>query len=131
MKETYRVEWNGICRRRIVEFEDKTASAEIVGMEISYRRPDAAGYNKNSLPVVWQKHGYTKDVLPSYICIQTYAKQPDGMCYEYYNPQDKIREDGKGCIINFDYMLPITEENERILIQAVADMANKGQKHIA
>ena len=131
MKETYRVEWNGVLHRRIVEFEDKTASGETVGMEILYSRPDAAGYNKNSLPVAWMKHGYTKELLPSYISINTYAQQPDGLCYGYYNPQEKISEDGKGRIINFDYMFPISEENERRLIQAVADMANKGMKHIA
>lgn len=131
IKEIQRIERNGICHYRIVEFDDKTASGETVEMEISYCRPDAAGYNKNSLPVLWKKHGWTKDVMPSYICINVFALQPDGMCYGYYNPQERTTEDGERRIINFEYMFPITEENEKRLLQAVADMANKGKKHIA
>lgn len=113
---------------RFVEFEDKTKDGETVGMEIVYCHEDRP--TTNSLVTLWHKSGYTKEVLKSYICIHTYATLDNGMCYGYYNPQEKPTADGKRREINFDYMFPISEENEKKLIQAVADMANKGQKHI-
>lgn len=115
--------------RKLLEFEDKTKDGEKAGIEIMYCYEDEA--TKNNLTKLWYKNGYTKEILPSYICINTYATLDNGMCYVYYNPQEKIAEDGKRRIINFDYIIPITEDNERILIQAVANMANEGLKHIA
>lgn len=130
IKETYRTEFNGILRRRVVEFEDKTAAGETVAVEIIYCWPDAAGYNKNSLPVLWHNHGYTKDILPSYLCINPFATQENGMCYGFYNPQEKTTVDGKRREINFEYMFAISDKNEKRLLQAVANMANKGQKNL-
>jgi len=128
LKEIRKTIFDGKIMNRFVEFEDKTKDGETVGMEIVYCHEDRP--TTNSLVTLWHKSGYTKEVLKSYICIHTYATLDNGMCYGYYNPQEKPTADGKRREINFDYMFPISEENEKKLIQAVADMANKGQKHI-
>lgn len=128
LKEIRKTVFDGKIMNRFVEFEDKTKDGETVGMEIVYCHEDRP--TTNSLVTLWHKSGYTKEVLKSYICIHTYATLDNGMCYGYYNPQEKPTADGKRREINFDYMFPISEENEKKLLQAVADMANKGQKHI-
>ena len=128
LKEIRKTVFDGKTMNRLVEFEDKTKDGETVGMEIMYSYEDQP--TTNSLVTLWHKSGYTKEVLNSYICIRTYATLDNGMCYGYYNPQEKPSADGKRREINFDYMFQISEENEKKLIQAVADMANKGQKHI-
>ena len=129
LKEIRKTVFDGKIMNRFVEFEDKTKDGETVGMEIMYCYEDRP--TTNSLVTLWHKSGYTTEVLKSYICIHTYATLDNGMCYGYYNPQEKPSADGKRREINFDYMFPISEENEKKLIQAVADMANKGMKHIA
>ena len=128
IKEIKTTEFAGKVMNKLVRFEDKTKYGEIVEIVISYCYEDET--TKNSLPRLWYKNGYTKELLTSYICIHTYVTLDDGMCYGYYNPQEKTTEDGKRRMINFDYMFPISKDNEKMLIQAVANMANKGQKHI-
>ena len=128
IKEIRTTEFAGRVMNKLVEFEDKTKDGETVGIEIMYCYEDEPA--KNSLTKLWYKNGYTKEILPSYICIHTYATLENGMCYGYYNPQENTTEDGKRRVINFDYMFPISKDNEKKLIMAVADMANKGQKHI-
>ena len=71
---------------------------------------------KNSLPYLWYKAGRTDKILDTYLCIHTYCRDSEGQCYGRYNPQTKIREDGKGSIINFDWMFENTEENKQKLI---------------
>jgi len=71
---------------------------------------------KNSLPYLWYKAGYTDNILDTYLCIHTYCRDSEGQCYGRYNPQTKIREDGKGSVINFDWMFENTEENKQKLI---------------
>ena len=71
---------------------------------------------KNSLPVLWKKHGCIDRVLETYICINTYVTDTEGNCFGRYNPQTKISEDGKRHVINFDWMFENTEENKQKLI---------------
>lgn len=75
--------------------------------------------SKNSLPKLWKKGGYIDRVLETYWSIQTYVKDTEGNSYGRYNPQHKLREDGKGEIINFDWMFEATEENKEKLINEV------------
>lgn len=75
--------------------------------------------SKNSLPNLWFKSGCTDKVLETYWSIQTYVKDTEGNSYGIYNPQHKLREDGKGKIINFDWMFEATEENKEKLIDEV------------
>lgn len=71
---------------------------------------------KNSLPYLWEKHGYTDRVLETYLSIHTYCTDSEGNCYNRYNPQLKLSEDGKRYVINFDWMFENTEENKQRLI---------------
>lgn len=73
----------------------------------------------NALPVLWKKHGYTDGVLETYWSISTFVTDTEGNCYGMYNSQHKLREDGKGMVINFDWMLEATEENKEKLINEV------------
>ena len=71
---------------------------------------------KKSNPYLWYKAGYTDKILNTYICIHTYVTDSEGNCRGAYNPQEKISEDGKRLVINFDWMFENTEENRQKLI---------------
>jgi len=73
----------------------------------------------NALPVLWKKHGHIDRVLETHWSISTYVRDTEGNCYGMYNPQEKIREDGKAMVINFDWMFEATEENKERLIDEV------------
>ena len=73
----------------------------------------------NALPVLWKKKDFIDRVLETYWSIQTYVTDTEGCCYGMYNPQEKLREDGKGMVINFDWMFEATEENKQKLIDEV------------
>lgn len=74
---------------------------------------------KKSLPYLWHKAGYTDKILDTYLCVHTYCTDSEGNCFNRYNPQNKISEDGKGIIINFDWIFENTEENKQKLINEV------------
>lgn len=65
--------------------------------------------------------------------ITTYAYDKDGYCWGRYNPQEKpeIKRDNKGKIImnhdvvDFDWVLPATEENRQKIIAEVSRLAFK------
>ena len=59
---------------------------------------------KNALPVLWKKSGYIDRVLDTYICCHTYVTDSEGNCYGRYNPQNKLSDDGKRMVVNFEYM---------------------------
>ena len=71
---------------------------------------------KNALPVLWKKSGFIDRVLDTYICIHTHVTDTEGNCFSRYNPQNKLSEDGKRYVINFDWMFENTEENKQKLI---------------
>lgn len=71
---------------------------------------------KNALPVLWKKSGFIDRVLDTYICIHTYVTDTEGNCYGRYNPQNKLSDDRKRYVINFDWMFENTEENKQKLI---------------
>ncbi|WP_252251146.1 hypothetical protein [Clostridium sp. VAP52] len=79
---------------------------------------------KNSLPKLWKQNGYIDRVLETYWSIQTYVKDTEGNSFERYNPQHKLRKDGKGMVINFDWMFEATEENKEKLINEVYRLAS-------
>lgn len=75
--------------------------------------------SKNSLPKLWNKNGYINRVLETYWHISTYVRDTEGNCYGRYNPQEKLSEDKKRMVINFDWMFEATEENREKLINEV------------
>ena len=68
--------------------------------------------DKNSLPVLWYKHGYMNRILESYWYVDTYVRDIEGNCYRKYDP---TKINGK---INFNWKFEATEENkEKFLIE--------------
>ena len=60
--------------------------------------------------------GFINNRLNSYFSLNTYVTTDKGDCYGWYNPQEKLRADGKGLVINFDYMLECNTFNKETLI---------------
>lgn len=113
--------------RRMYEFNGTTPRGERVIVEMSECYPSIEiGWGKNDLPSLWHKAGYTKEVLPNYICVNTYVHESDGACYGKYNPQDCETWDGKRYVINFDWMLTVSDENRDRLLAEVVRRANEG-----
>lgn len=103
----------------VYTFMDKNEKAETLTIELTKCKSDSS---PKSLPVLWNKEGYIDKVLETYWSIDTYVKDSEGNCFGLYNPQHKLREDGKATIINFEYMFEATEENKYILINKVYEL---------
>lgn len=115
MKKEYTIEQMAETRW-FYTFSEPNAKGEKLVIEL--RKCTNCGGN-NALPVLWKKHGYIDRVLETYWSISTYVRDTEGNCYGMYNPQHKLREDGKGMVIDFTWMLEATEENKEKLIDEV------------
>ena len=102
--------------RWFFNFTDTNAKGEKITVELSKCENCDS---KNSLPNLWFKHGYTDQILETYWSVETYVTDTEGNCWEQYNPQTKISEDGKRLVINFDWMFEATEENKEKLLNEV------------
>lgn len=96
-------------------FTEQNKRGEQLTVEITECYPD--NRSKSSLPNLWQKAGYTKKRLESYLSLTTYATDADGYCWGRYNPQIKYNE----FKINFDWMLEVTEQNRERLLRECYD----------
>ena len=76
--------------------------------------------DKDSLPYLWHKNGWTDNVMESYINCHTYVHDSEGGCYGGYNVTEKY--DGKRNVINFDWLLEDTEENRKKIIEACIEL---------
>ena len=114
--------------RRMYEFNGRTPRGERVLCEISETHPYGKdGWGKHGLPTVWAKAGYTKEVLPNYLNVNVYVYDPDGSCWGKYNPQTCETWHGKRWVIDFDWMLTVSKENEQRLLAEVVRRANEGE----
>lgn len=114
--------------RRMYEFNGRTPRGERVVVEVSECYPfSEKGWGKNDLPTVWAKAGYTKEVLPDYLSVNVYVYDPDDSCWGRYNPQTCETWHGKRHVINFDWMLTVSKENEQRLLAEVVRRANEGE----
>jgi len=114
--------------RRMYEFNGRTPRGERVVVEVSECHPfRAKGWDEDDLPTLWAKNGWTDGVLPNYLCTHTYVYNPDGTCWLGYNPQTLNSFDGKRPLINFDWMLPVSDENRDRLLAEVVRRANAGE----
>lgn len=125
-KKDYKIIDCGSDIRRMYEFSGKTPKGERVLCEISECYPGKEGWGSRSLPVVWHKAGHTKKVLPSYLSLHTYVYDEDGSCWCRYNPQDMETWDGKRWVIDFNWLLPVSQENIDSLLAEVVRRANSG-----
>ena len=73
--------------------------------------------NKKSIASAWLKAGFITEKIPSYWNIENFVTLPNRDCCNRYNPQIKF-EDGRHKI-NFDYILPATEENLAIILDNI------------
>jgi hypothetical protein len=87
---------------------------ERFSVEVSRCFPDLS--DKHSTMNIWKKAGFIEKVLPSYLVVNTYYTDIDGNCWGYYNITTKPSEDGKREVIDFDYLLEATQENECYLV---------------
>lgn len=115
MRKNYTVEQMAETRW-FYTFTEVNAKGETLIIELS--KCTNSGGN-NALPILWYKNKMTDRVLETYWSIETYVRDTEGCCYGMYNPQEKLREDGKGMVINFDWMFETTEENKERLIDEV------------
>lgn len=74
---------------------------------------------KAELPKLWKQHGFTKYLITNYIDVQCYVTDRNGCCRQAYNPTVKLSEDKERHLINFNYMLPISEKNKNELLNEV------------
>lgn len=79
---------------------------------------------KVSLPVLWQKHGFTKERIKDWWSLQTFVTHLDGRCVGDYDPTWKFNPSTKRREINFDWLLPATEENFKKLLDEVLSRFN-------
>ena len=105
-------------KRWFYTFIDQTRAGETLTVSFTVMVDDPN--SKNTLPALWQKHGYTKNRLSSYLCVDVYATQPDGSCYGKYNPQ--IGVNGK---LNFAWVLEDTEENRNKILNEIYRLATR------
>lgn len=94
--------------RRFYTFEETNKLGEKLVVEIG--RCHAEG--KNSLPTLWYKHGWTKDLMTDYLVVNTYVTDTEGGCSGKYNPTHKLDEDGKRYVINFDWLFEPSDDNK-------------------
>ena len=127
MKKDYIIEQMAETRW-FYTFTDTNKKGEKVIIELSKCEDNDS---KSSLPKLWHKGGYIDRVLETYWCIETYVKDTEGNSFGRYNPQHKLSEDGKGAVINFDWMFEATEENKEKLINEVYRLASTAKGETA
>jgi len=104
--------------RWIYTFEGKNSKKESLVVEVTKVICDLK--DKKSLMNLWKKHGFIKDMLPTYWDIDTYVTDSEENCWMKYNPTAKKAEDGaQGNVIDFDWILEATEENLQKLLREI------------
>ena len=73
--------------------------------------------NRRSTMRLWVKHGYLTKAMPETLHVDTYFYDDEGNCWGRFNPTAK--EEGGRMVLDFDWMLPPSDENEaRIVAEA-------------
>ena len=88
--------------------------------------------SRADLAAAWHRAGSTPAPLASYWSIETYATDEEGFCHGYYNPQHKLGGDAKAParLINFDFMLPATEQSAAKILREVERRAFRTYQRI-
>ena len=73
----------------------------------------------NTLPYLWYKNGRTKELLTEWWYIETEVVDSQNVSFRAYNPQVKFDKTRKRNVINFDWILPATDENLKALLLEV------------
>lgn len=110
------------------KFMDKNKKGESLVVEISETHPD--NKSKSSLPNLWLKHGFTNKLYSSYLNVDCYCYDKKGNEHSRYNPTTKLSDDGKRMVIDFDYLLEVSEENKQYLLDLIYKMFMKAKNTI-
>lgn len=108
-KITYQTDYRTVYVSNI-----KNKKGESIIIEIS--RSVYENENKNSLPNLWKKHGYTTHLYNTALWIDCEVRDKDGNSYRKYEPTSKLSEDKKRYVVNFEWLFEATEENEKKLL---------------
>ena len=106
--------------RFFYEFLEKNKKGEKIVVEVTECYSNC---EKDSLPFLWKEHGFTKKLYKSYLCADVYVTDEEGNCYRKYNPTVKPSDDGKRYVINFDWMLEVSDENIEKILKEVNRLA--------
>ena len=109
-----RLDYMGTASNHWYEF--KTDKEQIM-IEICWVETDL--HDKNSLPNLWHKHGWTKDVVNNYLVCDTYVYTKDG-CVGKYNPTHT-----KEHKLDFNWLLEANNTNENKIINEVIKRAKE------
>ena len=91
---------------------------------IEIRTSKADRRSKHDLMNLWVKNGHLPEFIPERLHVDTYFYDEDGRCWGYYNPTEK--RGGAGRVLDFDWMLPATPENEQRIVAECLRMAAEG-----
>ena len=75
---------------------------------------------KNSLISLWYKHGWIKEKYNKTWRLELFVYNKKNNCFNRYNPQIIPNTN----TLNFDYVLPCTFSNLKILLNKCVEMAN-------
>lgn len=105
---------------------NRTYTEQVDGGElvIEIRTAKADPKSKADLMSRWVKRGYLPEFINEYLVVDTYFYDENGRCWGYYNPTEK--RGGAGRVIDFDWMLEATPENEARVVAECLRMAAEG-----
>lgn len=106
--------------KETIKFTNKHGEA----IQIDLYRTTADEKSETDLMNLWIKHKYIKKFIKNRITVQTYAATANDDCFGWYNPTNKISDDKKRLVLNFDWVLEDTEENRQKIIDEVIRLAN-------
>ena len=123
------VKENRAEQRVVYTFKEQNALNETIVVEIN--KVFVNNKDKNSLPKLWKKEGYTEKLYDSYIFLESYAIDKNGMSYGKYNPTIKTKRQYDPYtkklisynVINFDNIYEVSEENIKRLLGMVERIA--------
>lgn len=102
-------------------YSENVNGGELV-IEIRTHKTDMR--RRSDLMRIWVDRGYLAKPIRRYLHVDTYFYDEDGRCCGYYNPTEK--RGGLGRVIDFDWMLEATPENESRLVAECLRMAAEG-----
>ena len=114
--DTWMNEYAGLWRR---EYRFTNNKGEQVDIWISNSFHDK-NYKRDNMNL-WVKAGYLPEFIEENLIVDTYV-EADGICLTKYNPT--IKPGGAGYVLDFDWMLPATEENINRILAEIERRAN-------
>ena len=104
----------------------RTYTEQVNGGElvIEIRTHKADRRSKYDMMSRWVKNGHLPEFIPECLHVDTYFYDEDDRCWGYYNPTEK--RGGAGRVLDFDWMLAATPENEQRIVAECLRMAAEG-----